>query len=163
MSVLLASDYDKSRFFKAEDIKGEKKFRIKDVTEEKIGDDKEKKLVVWFTNDERGLICNKTNNRVLRGAFGDPVKGWIGKIIVIFTMLVDNRGKMTPGLRVRIPPPKQSPATAEPPQQSVKSGNGASAPLPDAAASPAAAVDDPELQPDQVKPIKEEMDDEINF
>jgi hypothetical protein len=161
--MLLASDYDKSKYLKSEDIKDEKKFRIKDVTEEKIGDDKEKKLVVWFTNDERGLICNKTNNRTLRGAFGDPVKGWIGKIIVIFTMLVDNRGKMTLGLRVRIPPPKQSPATAEPPQQPVKSGNGASAPLPAAAAPPAAAVDDPELQPDPVKPIKEEMDDEINF
>jgi hypothetical protein len=172
--VLLASDFNKSRFLKAEDIDGEKKFRIKDVIPEKIGDDKEEKLVVWFTNDKRGLVLNQTNLRVLRAAFGDPVKDWIGKIIVIFTMLVDNRGKMTPGLRVRIPPPKQSPATAEPPQQPVKSGNGAAAPSPTsgngAAAAPAAAappaapvVDDPELAPDPVKPIKEELDDEIPF
>ena len=35
--------------------------------------DKEKKLVVWFTNDERGLVLNKTNNRTLRGAFGDDL------------------------------------------------------------------------------------------
>jgi hypothetical protein len=162
MRVLLASDFDKSRFFKAEDIKGEKKFRIKDVTEEKIGDDKEKKLVCWFTNDERGLILNKTNNRTLRGAFGDPVKGWIGKIIVIFTMLVDNRGKMGPGMRIKIPPPKQSAATAEPPQQTVKSGNGAAETPAVAAAPPAApAGEDPELQPDPVRPIKEELDDEI--
>ena len=59
--------------FKAEDLEREKKFRIKTVTEEEfeVGDKKEKKLVVWFTNDERGLVLNKINNRTIRGAFGD--------------------------------------------------------------------------------------------
>jgi len=158
--MLLASDYDKSMYLKSEDIKGEKKFRIKDVTEEEVGEKKEKKLVVWVTSDQRGLILNKTNNRVLRGAFGDDTALWRGKIIVIFVMMVDNRGKMTPGLRVRIPPPK-SVATAEPSQQPVKSGNGAAAPLPAAAAPPAAAVPDPELADDPKPSIREEMDDEI--
>ena len=71
--VLLASSYDQSRYFKAADLKQEKKLRIKTVTEEQIGTgaEKEKKLVVWFTNDERGLVLNKTNNRTIRGAFGD--------------------------------------------------------------------------------------------
>jgi hypothetical protein len=165
--MLLASDYDKSQYLKSEDIGDrERKFRIKDVTEEEVGEKKEKKLVVWLSSNDqhlhgRGLIVNKTNNRVLRAAFGDPVKGWIGKIIIIFTMLVDNRGKMTLGLRVRIPPPKQSAATAEPSQQPVKSGNGASAPLPAAAAPPAAAVHDPELEPNPKPSLKEELDDEI--
>jgi hypothetical protein len=45
---------------------------------------KERKLVVWFTNDECGLVLNKTNNRAIRGAFGDAVDGWVGKIIIIF-------------------------------------------------------------------------------
>ena len=54
--MLLASAYDQSRYFKASDIQAEKKLRIKDVTEEEIGvgQDKEKKLCVWFTNDPRG-------------------------------------------------------------------------------------------------------------
>ena len=84
--VLLASKYGKSRFLRAEDLSAEKKFRIKAVTEEEVGvgKDREKKLTVWFTNDEHGLVLNKTNNRTLRGAFGDPCDGWIGKIIVIF-------------------------------------------------------------------------------
>ena len=108
--VLLASAYDQSRFFKAADLKGEKKLRIKNVTEELIGTgaDKEKKLVVWFTNDERGLVLNNTNNRAIRGAFGDDTAGWIGKIIVVFPTMVDIRGKMSPALRVRIPPPEAS-------------------------------------------------------
>lgn len=108
--MLLASDYDKTRFLKAEDLSAEKKFRIKSVTEEEvgIGKDKERKLVVWFTNDSRGLVLNRVNNRTLRGAFGDPCDGWIGKIIVIFPTMAEFRGTMKPALRVRIPPPKQA-------------------------------------------------------
>ena len=106
--VLLASAYDQSRYFKAADLQEEKKLRIKEATEEQIGAgaEKEKKLVVWFTNDERGLVLNKTNNRTIRGAYGDAVDGWGGKIITIFPTMVYMRGKMTPALRVRIPPPK---------------------------------------------------------
>jgi hypothetical protein len=47
--VLLASDYDKSKYLKAEDVPREKKFRIKSWTEDIVGmdRDKEKKLVIW--------------------------------------------------------------------------------------------------------------------
>jgi hypothetical protein len=106
--VLLASSYDQSRFFKAADLETDKKVKIKVVTEETVGTgaDQKKALVVWFTNDERGLVLNKTNNRTLRGAFGDDCAGWAGKIVVLFPSTVDLRGKMVPSLRVRIPPPK---------------------------------------------------------
>jgi hypothetical protein len=161
--MVLASDYDKSRYLKATDLEREKKFRIKTTTEEEVGEKKEKKLVVWFTNDERGLVLNKINNRTIRGAFGDPVEGWPDKIIVIFPTLADNRGKMVPALRVRIPPPKQPAAAAAPPQQPAPKGNGAA--VAPAAASPtkAAPPADPELEPDPVKSAAEEMDDEITF
>jgi hypothetical protein len=111
--MLLASAYDQSKYFKAADIPQEKKLRIKDVTEEEIGvgRDKERKLCVWFTNDTRGLVLNRTNNRSLRGAFGDACDGWKGKIIVVFPTQDDFRGRMVPVLRVRIPSPKQ-PAAA---------------------------------------------------
>src|SRR5262245_63063338 len=88
----------------------EKKLRIKDVTEETIGADNEKKLCVWITNDRHGLILNKTNNRTLRGAFGDACDGWKGTIVVVFPTQDDFRGRMVPVLRVRIPPPKQAAA-----------------------------------------------------
>jgi hypothetical protein len=126
--VLLASSYDTSRFFKAEDLQAEKKLRIKIVTEELVGvgAEQQKKLVVWFTNDERGLVLNKTNNRTMRGVFGDDCAGWAGKIVVLFPSTVDLRGKMVPSLRVRIPPPKQAAAgngvtkPAEPEQSPAK-------------------------------------------
>jgi hypothetical protein len=173
--VLLASSYDQSRFLKAADLEREKKFRIKSVTEEEVGEKKEKKLVVWFTNDQRGLVLNKTNNRTIRGAFGDPIEGWIGKIIIIFPTMVDMRGKLTPALRVRIPPPKsvatasaapkppgpKPVATATPaPEPAAASGNGGANPPPPQTAATAA---DPELEDDPVKPLRDELDDEIAF
>ena len=54
-----------------------------------------------------GLVLNKTNNRTLRGAFGDDTADWAGKIIVDVSDDGRQPGKMVPALRVRIPPPKQ--------------------------------------------------------
>ena len=128
--VLLASNFDKSKYLKAADLDKEKKFRIKSATDEVVGmgDDKEHKLILWFTNDEHGLVLNRTNIRVLREAFGDTVDSWTGKVIVVYPTTVDFRGKLVPALRVRIPPPKQ--AAAAVPSQSAPSGNGAAAAAP---------------------------------
>src|SRR5262249_17847328 len=108
--VLLASNYDQSRFLKAQDLPTEKKFRIKNVSEEEIGfgKDKQKKLVLWFTSTDRGLVLNKTNIRTLAGPFGDTCDSWVGKIIIVFPTMAEFRGEMKPALRVRIPPPKQA-------------------------------------------------------
>jgi hypothetical protein len=133
--VLLASAYDQSRYLKAGDLQGERKFRIKSVTEEEvgIGKDKERKLVVWFIDDDRGLVLNRVNNRTIRGAFGDACDGWARQIIVVFPTLAEFRGQMKPALRVRIPAPKEG---NEPPKPPV--------------------VDDPEVDDD-------DMNDEIGF
>jgi hypothetical protein len=102
--MVLASNYDQSQWMKAADLDKELLLKIKDVTEEPVGAGKEKetKLCVWFTNQKQGLLLNKTNNRALRGAFGDETDEWAGKRIVVFKTETD-RG---PGLRVRIPAPK---------------------------------------------------------
>jgi len=97
---------------------------------------KSRSSLFGFTNDERGLVLNKSNNRTIRGAFGDDTEAWEKKIIVIFPTMVDMRGKLTPALRVRIPPTQQTAATA-----------------------PA----DPELEDEPPKSLGEELDDEINF
>lgn len=102
--VLLASAYDESRFFRAEDLKEEKLLKIKGVTEEMVGQgaDQSKKLVVWFSNSKKGLTLNRTNNRTIRGAYGDDTTGWTGKLIVVFPTQADFRGRMVGALRVRI-------------------------------------------------------------
>jgi hypothetical protein len=150
--VLFASNFDKSKYLRAEDLKQDKKFRIKSVTVETLGQDdgKETKLVVWFTNDERGLVLNKTNNRTLRGAFDDDTAAWKDKVIIVFPTMTDFRGKLTPALRVRIPPPKQAVA-----------GNGQAATKP--------TDDDPvddltkPKQPPAKPSLADELNDEIDF
>ena len=154
--MLLASDYDKSKYFKGTDLDREKKFRIKVVTEEVLTDRKgqtEKKLVVWFTNDPRGLTLNKTNLRTLKGAFGDSVVEWATKVIAMFPVMADNNKQ---GLRVRILPPKHAAAAAPSTQPASSGGNGA-------AAAPPPPAADPELEPDPKLSAAEEMDDEIPF
>ena len=126
--VLLASSYDQSKYFKAADLEDEIRLKIKNVSEEKIGLglEQEVKLVVWFTNDKRGLVLNRTNNRTIRTAFGDAVDGWSGKIIVLFPTTAEFRGKMGPALRVRIPSPKDgyraapTPVKKQPPKPPVE-------------------------------------------
>ena len=137
--VLLASKYDQSRFLKAADLTAEKRFKIKAVTEESvgIGKDQEMKLVIWLTNDRRGLVLNITNIRTLRGSFGDDTARWVGNIIVIFPTMAEFRGTMKPALRVRIPPPK---------------GNGQPVAAPPVAPAPVQEID----------PIEELVDDDFN-
>ena len=140
--VLLASNYDQSRFFRAEDPKQEKVLAIKSVTEELVGADQQKKLVVWFTNDPKGLVLNRTNNRTIRAAYGDNTAGWVSKRIVLFRTQVDFGGELVDGLRVRIPPPKQAKPSQAPPSQEAVKPAAATKPAPAASPGPEA---DPEL------------------
>jgi len=147
--VLLASSFDQSKYLRAEDLTQEKLLRIKSVSVEMIGrgPKQEQKPVVWFTNHAKGLPLNKTNNRTIRGAYGDDMEGWAGKLIVVYPTQADFGGKMVGALRVRIPPPKQTKTSvaAPAPQEAAK---------PAVATKPApAAPPEPEADPD--------LDDEI--
>ena len=154
--VLLASMYDQSKFLRAEDLTQDKVLRIKSVTEELVGQgaDQEKKLVVWFTNNPKGLVLNRTNNRTIRGVYGDDVAGWIGKLIVVFPTQAEFRGRLVGALRVRIPPPKQAKTSVGDALNSFAASPAKEAAKPAATAKPApAASPEPEADPD--------LDDEI--
>jgi hypothetical protein len=146
--VLLASSFDQSKYLNANDLTQEKAFRIKSVTVETVGrgSSQEQKPVVWFHNHKKGLVLNITNNRTLRGSFGDDMEKWSGKVIVVYPTTSDFGGKAVGALRVRIPPPKQ--ATA---------GNG----------QPKSVEKTPptqEVLPPEPKPsLEDDLDDEIGF
>ena len=117
-----------------------------------MGDDKEHKLILWFANDDRGLVMNRTNIRVLREAFGDTVDSWAGKIIIVFPTSVDFRGKLVPALRVRVPSPKQPAHVVQETGLPLQPGD----------QKPAAAAD-PELGDEPKQSLADEMSDEIPF
>ena len=78
--------------------------------------------------------------------------------------MAEFRGKMGPALRVRIPPPKQAAAAAAAAApEPVQSGNGSAAAAPTQKLMAAAPPVDPELEDDPVKPLADELNDEINF
>jgi hypothetical protein len=112
MAPVLASDFDRGRFFKATDLSGESRLKIKGVTVEELGRDRDRKLVVWFTNDTRGLVLNKTNIRALTPVLGDDTRTWPGAVIVVFPTTTTLGADTVPCLRVR--PAKVSAAASEP-------------------------------------------------
>jgi hypothetical protein len=127
---LLASSFDQSKYLRAEDLKEAKILRIKSVTAELINDrtGQKKKLVLWFTSIEKGLVLNKTNNRTIRKDYGDDTAGWVGKLVKVFPTQAEFGGRMVAALRVQMPPKRASgngqtaetqpgPAQSKPPER----------------------------------------------
>lgn len=68
------------------------------------GKDAEERPVLHFTDHKKGLVLNKGNSNKLSAAYGPETDGWSGKKVVIyFDPDVEFGGKVTGGLRVRIP------------------------------------------------------------
>ena len=61
----------------------------------------EEKLVVYFEEEDRGLVLNRTNARRLVDAFGDDADEWVGKRVVLYTEPVDFNGKTTDAIRLK--------------------------------------------------------------
>jgi hypothetical protein len=157
---LKASDFDQSKYLGAKNL-GEvgfrKRFKMKTVTSEEVtkDDKKEMKACVWFYNQDKGLLLNKTNLRTLSGKFGDLMDGWRDKVIGLMVVITDFRGKASPGIRVYIPTPKGGDgykAPSPPPPQSSQQA----APLSAAVAPQGSAP------PQQEEPPLEAYDDD-NF
>lgn len=141
--VLLASAFARNRYFKAGDVTGDMRLRIKNVTFEQLGRDKVRKVVMWFTNDPRGLVLNKTNARTLQPVLGDNTEAWRGAIITVYPTTTTLDSRTVPCLRIR---PLGHDAVA------IADSLPEPAPVPDrsrpAAAAPAVAAPAPSLTDD---------------
>lgn len=99
--VLLAAAFARNRYFKTAEVTGDMRLRIKNVTFEQIGRDKVRKVVMWFTNDPRGLVLNKTNARTLQSVLGDNTEAWRGAIITVYPTTTTLDSRTVPCLRIR--------------------------------------------------------------
>lgn len=96
------SDIFPSKYIKADDLNGrDVAVAIDHADIEKLGD--EAKLVLYFKNKEKGMICNKTNFNRIAYLYGDETDDWPGKEIVLTSEFVEFQGKTVKGLRVRAP------------------------------------------------------------
>ncbi len=103
------SDAFPSNFLKAADLNTRTvKVTIDKVVFEEIGQNKDQKPVVYFTDVKKGLVLNKTNAKTIGAVHGQEFEGWTGKEIEIFERMVPFQGQDVPAIRVR--------AVAEPEQ-----------------------------------------------
>lgn len=75
------------KYLKADDLGDEDvAVTIKDCTQEMVGQgsDASLKLVLMFREFDKGLICNKTNAKVIAKLYGDDTDDWTGKKIVLW-------------------------------------------------------------------------------
>lgn len=89
---------------------------IKELDEEEF-DDKERgktlKYILWFKEEDKPLILNKTNVNNLIGLFGPETDDWIGQKVYVGASEVDFQGKTTMAVRIRIKKVKSKPKSAE--------------------------------------------------
>ena len=71
-------------------------------TKEDIIEGKEK-LLCKFKEYEQPLILNKTNLRVLSGAWGEESTAWHGERIEIYKTTAEYQGEIKDALRLRLP------------------------------------------------------------
>ena len=93
-----------SKYLKGDDIEVGSVLTIKGVQFEEVGFEKEEKPVIYFEEELRGCVCNKTIARTLVKAFGDDEKTWPGKKVIATTEVVHFRGEVTNALRLHPAP-----------------------------------------------------------
>jgi hypothetical protein len=96
-----------SNYLKAADLQGKQpRVTIERVELETLGQGKEaqQRPIIYFTGKDKGLVANKTNMSAIAAVFGDETDDWAGAEIILFETMVDYQGKVTPAIRVKIPP-----------------------------------------------------------
>ena len=94
-----------SKYLKASDLPDEemRSYTIESVHIEEIGAKKEKKPVLYFLNEDKGFVCNKTNANIIARVLGsDEMEDWIGKSVSLYRAEVEFQGDMVEAIRVRL-------------------------------------------------------------
>jgi len=104
------SDIKKSGFLKKEDVGVGSLMTISTVKKENVAKDgapEELKVVIYFTESEKGMVLNSTNAQMiakLTGIESNIDTGWTGYQIVLYDdPNVSFSGKITGGIRIRAP------------------------------------------------------------
>ena len=97
------TDLFPSQFAAAADLKGKTRIvTIQKLAVEEVGQERERRGVLYFEEDEKPVILNKTNFGTLEESFGDS-ENWAGRPIELFAIPTTYMGKPVQGLRVRVP------------------------------------------------------------
>ena len=102
-----------SKYLKADDLEDRDwTVTIKNVVIEDIGqgEQKQEKMIIYFSELDKGLVANKTNATVIEKLYGDETDGWKGKAITLWPNHdVEFKGEIVSAIRVRSKAPKSAP------------------------------------------------------
>ena len=96
-----------SKYLRASDLDGDTPVTMKSLIMEEIN--QEEKPVLYFREEAKGLVLNKTNGKVIGSLHGSETDHWPGGKITLFPTEVDFRGEIVDAIRVR----RQIPADDE--------------------------------------------------
>lgn len=116
------SQLSKSNYLKRADVQRPMLVTIKDVVQEQMKDEHgqpESKWVIYFLEQERGMVLNKTNAELIALFTKERnTDNWTGHKVVLYDdPTISFGGKLVGGIRVRAP--RQPAAPQPPPQQPV--------------------------------------------
>ena len=97
-----------SKYLKASDAEPELVLTIARIKTEKMTNrdgEEEIKPVIFFAEQEKGMVLNKTNANVLTDLFGETIENWTGQKITLCSVDVDAFGKIQKALRFRAETP----------------------------------------------------------
>lgn len=100
-----------SRFLKASDVEdGDLTLTIAEVRLERIGQGSQAddKWVLFFSEDEKGLVLNKTNTNTIAKLHGDDTDDWVGRPVTLYATEVQYQKDMVDAIRIRSKPPRSA-------------------------------------------------------
>ncbi len=117
-----------SRFLKKEDVIPDVLVTVGYVKQENIANNNEPpelKAVVYFHEFTQGLLLNQVNKETLTLVLGtDQIEHWVGKQVTLWNdRSVSMHGKLTGGVRIRIPQFENVPTPNNPPQNNQPTNN----------------------------------------
>ena len=91
-----------SNYLRAADLNNRTvKVKIDKVIFEEIGQEKDRKPVMYFADVKKGLVLNKTNATTISSVHGQESEGWTGREIELFSMMVPFQGQNVAAIRCR--------------------------------------------------------------
>lgn len=94
-----------SKYLKAADLGGKTPtVTVAHVAIEPVGKTQEMKPVVYFEGKEKGIVCNRTNAKVLTQLAGTAeTDEWGGIQVQLFTVQTEFNGDVVDAIRMRMP------------------------------------------------------------
>lgn len=115
----LASEMLNSKFLKRDDVSFDADILLTVagcVQEEMPAQDNktpEKKWVLYFEEQKKGLVLNNTNIKTMQSAYGDDTDGWIGKRVILWNDRSANFRGIHGSLKLRPMKPQRVEKSAE--------------------------------------------------